>query len=263
MYMAAAFGGGYNVPTGCGYTGTMLEHFQAAGFAAYAYDGNPWDCPAGSILLNVRNHTEMWLGNGTTVGAHIDERGQIAGGQSGDQSGNEVSVAGYYNYPWDYVLVPPEDTTVVPVTPPTPPSQPDSKPENDCGLRYQAHSESIGWCTPVRDGQIAGTTGFGARLEAIKIEPPSGIRLAAKAHLANVGWVNFGEISADTVIGSVGQERRLESIDLVELENTTGKHVYIDVHIEGTGWTGWKPISGIYGTVGQSKRIEAIRLALK
>lgn len=38
------------------------------------------------------------------VAAHIDERGRITGGSPGDQTGNEVSIGVYDNYPWDCVL---------------------------------------------------------------------------------------------------------------------------------------------------------------
>lgn len=38
------------------------------------------------------------------VAAHIDERGRITGGAPGDQTGNEVSIGVYSNYPWDCVL---------------------------------------------------------------------------------------------------------------------------------------------------------------
>lgn len=38
------------------------------------------------------------------VAAHIDERGRITGGKPGDQTGNEVSISTYDNYPWDCVL---------------------------------------------------------------------------------------------------------------------------------------------------------------
>ena len=38
------------------------------------------------------------------VAAHIDERGRITGGSPGDQTGNEVSIGLYDNYPWNCVL---------------------------------------------------------------------------------------------------------------------------------------------------------------
>ena len=107
----AAHQAGYKVPTsGTRYTGTMLAHFKAAGFTALPFDGNLYDLDPGDILLNVANHTEMYVGNGKFVGAHCSETGGIDG-KAGDQTGREISVVDAYDYPWDYVLVPPREAT--------------------------------------------------------------------------------------------------------------------------------------------------------
>ena len=75
----------------------------------------------GDILLNEANHTEIYIGNGKNVGAHRGHMSQICshsknnkdyhrhghynlGEQKGDQDGGEISVASYYNYPWNGVL---------------------------------------------------------------------------------------------------------------------------------------------------------------
>jgi DnaJ-class molecular chaperone len=42
--------------------------------------------------------------NGNIVGAHINENGEVTGGQTGDQTGKEISDRTYYNYPWTVVL---------------------------------------------------------------------------------------------------------------------------------------------------------------
>lgn len=111
MYECARFAG-YNVPTsGTRYTGTMLEHFKKAGFKAIPFDGNLGDLDPGDIMLNVENHTEMYIGSGKFVGAHIAETGGVDG-KPGDQTGNEISVCNAYipSFGWDYVLVPPEES---------------------------------------------------------------------------------------------------------------------------------------------------------
>lgn len=60
----------------------------------------------GDVLLNVSHHTEMYVGNGQDVKASINEKGDVTGGQTGDQTGREIYVGCYYlpNYGWDYVL---------------------------------------------------------------------------------------------------------------------------------------------------------------
>lgn len=112
MYLAAN-AAGYNIKTGSGYTGTMLADFKKAGFTALEFDGNLNDLDPGDIMLNVEYHTEMYVGDGKFGGAHIDENGDVVGRKGGDQTGNEVSICDAYVYSegWDYVLVPPKETT--------------------------------------------------------------------------------------------------------------------------------------------------------
>lgn len=129
---------GYDVPES-GYTGTMLADFQAAGFTAVPWDGNIWDCTPGDILLahnDYRQHTEMYVGDGCNVGAHIAETGDIDGAP-GDQTGNEISVSSNWG-DWDWVLIPPDSDS----TPSSKPassgqqSKPQSKPASS-GANWQ------------------------------------------------------------------------------------------------------------------------------
>ena len=94
---------------GATYTGNMKSVFLKCGFENVVNkDGvvlsNGAGLKRGDILLHERNHTAMYLGNGRIVQASINEKGGITGGQSGDQTGGEILVRSYYNYPWDVVL---------------------------------------------------------------------------------------------------------------------------------------------------------------
>lgn len=91
---------GFNIG-GATYTGNMSRELTANGWIRVAADGNP---QPGDILLNDANHTAVYLGNGKLAQASIDERGEIAGGATGDQSGYETNVREYYDYPWDCYL---------------------------------------------------------------------------------------------------------------------------------------------------------------
>ena len=57
----------------------------------------------GDILLNTADHTAMFIGNGQLVQASENEFGGIAGGQVGDQTGQEIWTRSYYNFPWNQV----------------------------------------------------------------------------------------------------------------------------------------------------------------
>ena len=94
------------------YTGTMYDDFTRAGFTAYPYGSV--GLQRGDILLahnENRQHTEIYVGDGMTVGAHCSETGGIYG-QPGDQTGNEISVAPLWG-DWDWVLRPPEDGEIM------------------------------------------------------------------------------------------------------------------------------------------------------
>lgn len=86
------------------YTGTLYRDLTAIGFAAVPLSQRR----RGDVLLNTKHHVLIYLGNGKVGGARIDERGKASGGKGGDQTGQEVCVHSYYNYPWDYCLRPPQ-----------------------------------------------------------------------------------------------------------------------------------------------------------
>lgn len=91
------------------YTGNMKSNLVTRGFTWIPWSkiGNVNNLQRGDILLNEQQHTEIYLGNGKNVGAHSN-RGYP---QSGDQTGTEISVSGYYNHPWDGVLRENESST--------------------------------------------------------------------------------------------------------------------------------------------------------
>ena len=94
---------------GASYTGNMKSVFLKCGFKDVTKNDNVEfgmgaGLQRGDILLHEGNHTAMYLGNGQIVQASINERGGITGGQSGDQTGGEIHVRYYYNYPWQVLL---------------------------------------------------------------------------------------------------------------------------------------------------------------
>lgn len=105
IYEAFRVGGGFNLPVHVGYTGSMVADFTKVGFKWLTNLGNSQaGLLRGDILLNTGAHTEIYIGDGMLVGAHINEFGGITGGASGDQTGNEISKTQYYSFPWNGVL---------------------------------------------------------------------------------------------------------------------------------------------------------------
>ena len=80
---------------GATWTGNLKSELKKHGFR---WRTNFSKLRRGDILLvhnSSRQHTEIYIGNNKTVGAHIAENGGI-NGLTGDQTGNEISVARYY-----------------------------------------------------------------------------------------------------------------------------------------------------------------------
>lgn len=83
---------------GATYTGNMSLALKSCGF----YRVKNVDLSSGAglvrgdILLNPITHTEIYIGDGRTVGAHGSETGGKYG-KAGDQTGNEISVQQYRN----------------------------------------------------------------------------------------------------------------------------------------------------------------------
>jgi hypothetical protein len=71
-------------------TTRMQEVLPPIGWKMYPYDGNVGSLKRGDIMWRAA-HTEWYIGNGETAGAHSAEDGGIYG-QGGDQTGDEISV---------------------------------------------------------------------------------------------------------------------------------------------------------------------------
>lgn len=132
------------------------------------------------------------------------------------------------------------------------------------GISYKAHCQTYGWLPEVKDFEQAGKiVNPPKRLEAITIDP-HGVKLKARAHCQTYGWSNWVEFDKPTTFGTTGQSKRLEAIEIVSL--TDGVKVEYQAYMEGIGWghvyKNGRNSTGYAGTVGQARRIEALKIKL-
>ena len=73
-------------------TGTEAAALTRAGFRKIADSATSSQNLLPGDILVWDGHTEMYIGNNQNVGAHINERGGVSGGQVGDQTSHEISV---------------------------------------------------------------------------------------------------------------------------------------------------------------------------
>lgn len=94
------------VPLTCTYTGNMRSNMLDNGFVipVNVNLATGAGLQPGDVLLNVQSHTALYIGDGQIVQASINEEGKATGGKTGDQTGREIAVINYYNFPWEYVL---------------------------------------------------------------------------------------------------------------------------------------------------------------
>ncbi len=132
----------------------------------------------------------------------------------------------------------------------------------DCGVTYSAHVQGEGWMPSVREGSVAGTTGRGLRMEAVRLQ--LGSRAAqgsveARGHVSGLGWQGWSE-------GGCGTEGRSLALEAVCLR-LTGQaaetyDVWYRVHSAGIGWMGWAKNGEEAGSQGFGRAAEAVEVRL-
>lgn len=88
-------------------TWTINDVFPKCGFSDVTNSvdlSTGFNLKRGDVLLNVNKHVAIYCGNGNEVEASINEKGTATGGSPGDQTGREILIRPYRNYPWDKVL---------------------------------------------------------------------------------------------------------------------------------------------------------------
>ena len=131
-------------------------------------------------------------------------------------------------------------------------------------VEYSAHVQLKGWMKSVQDGETAGTTGKGLRLEAFKVslsDKPASGSIKYRAYVEKSGWSDWSVNGA--VAGTTGKALRLEAIQIQLTGKMAKKYdVYYRVHVQELGWLDWAKNGGSAGTGGENLRIEAMEVQL-
>lgn len=131
-------------------------------------------------------------------------------------------------------------------------------------IKVKAHVKDLGWLNTVGDGETAGTTGKGYRMEGLQIECQDLVRgngIKYRAHIEDDGWQGWK--SSGQTAGTTGRSKRMEAVEIKldrALEGTFD--VYYRVHCADYGWLGWACNGESAGTTGGSRQMEAIQIKL-
>jgi beta-N-acetylglucosaminidase/uncharacterized protein YjdB len=151
--------------------------------------------------------------------------------------------------------------------------------KDNLGIRYSVHVQNVGWQEYQSNGAQSGTTGKGLRVEAVKIEltgsEASDYNVYYRVHAQNYGWL--GWTKNGFAAGTEGYGYRLEAIQVmviakdqvgpetsaVSFHSKNGRPlVEYKAHVESVGWQVEVKDGILSGTVGQSKRMEAVTAEL-
>ncbi|MFU0800657.1 MAG: hypothetical protein ACFWUE_08375 [Xylanivirga thermophila] len=145
--------------------------------------------------------------------------------------------------------------------------------EPQARVKCQTHVQGIG-DNEFKDGidkdngDFAGTTKQGKRLEAIKldlVDAPVDMKIQYKVYVEGKGWDNKWTTNPN-MAGTKGLAKNIEAIKirLVDGNNNPypGYHVYYQAHMQGTGWQKWVSDDQEAGNAGKGKRLEALRIRI-
>ncbi len=149
------------------------------------------------------------------------------------------------------------------------------------GIKYRTHVQTYGWQDWASDGGLSGTEGESKRLEAIQIKLTGTMAkkydVWYRVHAQNAGWLAWAKNGEKA--GSSSLSWRLEAIQIVispkngtdpgniEDIKSANSRPYLSnpgatyrTHVQTYGWQDWVKNGQMSGTVGESKRLEALEL---
>ena len=142
-------------------------------------------------------------------------------------------------------------------------------------IEYRTHVQTYGWQGWAANGGMSGTSGEAKRLEAIRIrltgEVAERYDVWYCVHAQRMGWMGWAKNGE--MAGTAGCSYRLEGIKIRLVEKggpAPGRadnafyqnYVKYQTHVQSYGWGGYVTDGALSGTVGEAKRLEAIRISL-
>ncbi|SEJ05774.1 N-acetylmuramoyl-L-alanine amidase [Alkalibacterium gilvum] len=143
------------------------------------------------------------------------------------------------------------------------------------GIEYRGLVQGEGWEAWKRDGQLSGTEGQAKRLEAIEIrlygEIAEHYDVVYKSHVQSFGWL--GSVLNGMPSGTEKLSKRMEALEIQIVEkntiNSSSEEGFIkppsinaSAHVQSYGWMKSDENESIVGTIGKSKRLEALNLTI-
>ena len=142
---------------------------------------------------------------------------------------------------------------------------------------YRTYTETIGWSGWAKNGEAAGTEGYGKKVQSLEIkiawkgdnpvdtsktsfrvftEP----QVSYSTQLQYDGWTSL--VFDGALSGTLGKARRLEAIKINLPSMPFAGGIEYQSHAQTHGWLPKVSNGQISGTVGEAKRLEAIKINL-
>lgn len=142
------------------------------------------------------------------------------------------------------------------------------------GITYSTYMQGQGWQRSVSNQETAGAPGDNKRVEAVKIaltgELEKQYDIYYRVYVEGYGWLGWADNGK--AAGTSGRSKRIEGIQIKlvakgETAPGTTNDVYRGVpvlgysgHVQGIGWQNPVYDGELSGTIGMSKRVEAIKI---
>ncbi len=138
-------------------------------------------------------------------------------------------------------------------------------------IYYRVHCQDFGWMGWAKNGEEAGSEGYGKRVEAIEVrlvtkggaapgstsgrfnKKPASV--SVQAHVSDIGWQGY----TTGIAGTTGKSKAIEALNF-QVSNSPGGSIQCSAHVQDLGWRDYT--SGMAGTTGRSKRLEAVKIKL-